>query len=324
MGEYVPPFATIWTSESLDGIEAEMSYGCSYNVCNHACQYTSCPSYSSSCTAYCLSYSSCSYTTCSTYGSSGGSSATQYPSQNDGWASATSAYTTYEFTAHGAVDVECSADNSYIYLVIGGEITQVEEDYLKTVAAEEAQARCSVIVSSKSGEAIYSKLRHDTHLDTNSEFYSTGAIWKHIDGIPASGHIPSEIIYLTTDTVDALKQLIRDDRQLEFWQTLYEGGAQLAFDFVSSCYYSKPFIGAIGFFIGVYLSTTTPSAEKTLNELEANYSSFPRGIRTYRYLDGGSIPRYEFEAWDSSSTMRGVPGALGGWTAIPCFEGVTP
>ena len=321
MGEYVPPFATIWTSESLDGIEAEMSYSCSFNVCNYACPYTSCPSYQS-CGAYCPTYSTCSHSLCATYSSSG-SPAVQVPaSQNGGWVSGSSHHVTFTLDVTGAADIVCDAAGAYIILNAPGHDTVTSEDYMNTVIAFSGTATCNVVVSSKSGGSVGASFRCTDHLDECSDHFSTGAIWRHLAGLPPSGHTPESVVYVTKDCVEALKQLIRDDAALEFVDSVLNAGSSGAFEVAqAAATLGQMKLAAVCLVAGFVLSVSAPEpAIELIDEIEANMNSYTAGLRAYRYLDLSLAPRYEFESWNGQTTMYGVSRAVGGWSAVPSVQ----
>ena len=293
--EYSSPIVTIWKAESLDKIEAELSYGCS-NTCSNTCSNS--PS-----------------------------------SENATWRSAFELQINfltrrrqpivyYKFYGEGATKVFCDAPGASIVLQGSGNndvptttTYKVKSDRMSEIYWLSPSGLYYLSVTSKDGSPVSSSTRYCAHVDIHDADYDVGATWKPT-GLPSSSRVvhPIEVVYYPGDRVRTVESLIHNDIGLQLLQFVFDGVQYTAGEIAAAAAAVSLPVAAVALAVNGLAQLLYPeTASVIVDKIRNNGDAYQRGIRAYHYIYS-LVVKWDVEPWDGVSPMRGPAGSVGEFT----------
>lgn len=285
---YEPPAANIWSVEELNSIEAEMSYG------DGGWAY---PIHSE------------------------GSSSNPISLGTGSSHSGVSRICWLRFIANGSYDIRCSAPGATIsiYKSFNGYPSGSAEHIANGSMYESygcvGTVTQFVCIKSYDSSLVQHSCSVQQHVDRHyfdKNAYS--AYWITKDAYTADPNIaPCRVVYLPQKALESFYQFLKENPTYESVDTFFDCIDQAAGDAMALAIDMKmpvPFY-VVAALRALAIFVKPDTAQKIVDRIKSN-PIYTSGIRAEEYLDI-LYPVCNCTAWNESSVMTGIPGAIGDW-----------
>lgn len=283
---YEPPAASIWSTEELNSIEAEMSYG-------------------DSGWAYPIH--------------SDGSSSNPVSLGTSGSHSGVSRICWLQFIANGSYDISCSAPGATISIYKNfngspsGSAEHIASGSMHKSYGCVGTVTQFVCIKSYDSSLVQHSCSIQQHIDQHTfDSNAYGAYWITNNAYTADSNIaPYRVIYLPQKALESFYQFLKENRMYESVEAFFDCIDQAAEDAMALAIDMKipePFY-VVATLRLLAMLVKPESAQQIVDRIKNN-SVYTSGIRAEEYLNV-YYPVCDCTPWNESITMTGIPGAIG-------------